>query len=54
MHNIDALVRGRRSVRTFEEPPVGRQELEQLFAFLAETANPYGLPVEFKLLDGTK
>lgn len=54
MHNINALVRGRRSVRTFEERPVSRQELDQLFAFLAETTNPYGLPVEFKLLDGTK
>lgn len=54
MHNIDALVRGRRSVRTFEARPVSRQELDQLFSFLAETTNPYGLPVEFKLLDGTK
>jgi len=54
MHNIDALVRGRRSVRTFEESPISQQELDQLFAFLAETTNPYGLPVEFKLLDGTK
>ena len=54
MHNIDALVRGRRSVRTFEECPVSQKELDQLFAFLAKTTNPYGLPVEFKLLDGTK
>ena len=53
MHNIDALVRGRRSVRIFEESPISQQELDQLFAFLAETTNPYGLPVEFKLLDGT-
>ena len=53
MHNIDTLVRGRRSVRTFEERPVSQQDLDQLCAFLAETANPYGLPVEFKLLDGT-
>ena len=54
MHNIDALVRGRRSVRTYEERPVSQQKLDQLFAFLAETTNPYGLPLEFKLLDGTK
>lgn len=52
MHNIDALVRGRRSVRTFEDRPVSQQDLDQLRIFLAETANPYGLPVEFKLLDG--
>jgi len=54
MHDIDALVRGRRSVRTFEENPVSQQDLEKLFSFLTETTNPYGLPVEFKLLDGTK
>lgn len=54
MHDIDALVRARRSVRTYEERPVGQQDLDRLFTFLAEAANPYGLPVEFKLLDGTK
>ena len=54
MHNIDALVRSRRSVRTFAECPVSQQDLEQLSAFLAKITNPYGLPVEFKLLDGTK
>lgn len=54
MHDIDALVRSRRSVRTFEARPVKRQELDQLFAFLAQTSNPYGLSVEFKLLDRTK
>ena len=54
MHNIDTLVRGRRSVRTFETRPVSQQTLEQLMTFAEGTANPYGLPMEFKLLDGTK
>ena len=54
MHNIDALVRGRRSVRTYDERPVSQQDLERLCAFLADTTNPYGQQVEFKLLDGTK
>lgn len=52
MHNIDALVRARRSVRTFEEKPVSQQDLEKLQAFMAQISNPYGLPVAFKLLDG--
>jgi len=52
MQNIDTLVRARRSVRTFEERAVSQQELDQLFSFLADTSNPYNLPVEFKLLDG--
>ena len=51
MMNIDALVRARRSVRTFEEKPVSQQDLDMLRTFIAEIGNPYGLPVEFKLLD---
>jgi len=54
MDNIDALVRGRRSVRTFEKRAVCQQDLDRLCAFFAECGNPYGLPVDFKLLDGTK
>lgn len=54
MRNITELVRSRRSVRTFEERPISRQHLDQLCVFMAEIPNPYGLPVEFKLLDGTK
>ena len=54
MDHIDALVRGRKSVRTYEARPVNQRELDRLFAFLAETTNPYGLPVEFRLLDGAK
>lgn len=52
MDNIDALVRARRSVRTFEEKPVSQQDLEKLCTFMAKIGNPYGLPVEFRLLDG--
>lgn len=52
MHDIDALVRGRRSVRTFDEKPVSPQDMEKLQAFMAQISNPYGLPVEFRLLDG--
>lgn len=54
MHNIDMLVRGRRSVRTFEERPVSQEDLGKLFSFLGKVHNPYGLSVAFKLLDGTK
>ena len=50
--NIDTLVRGRKSVRTFEERSVSQHDLEQLFDFLSKTTNPYNLSVEFKLLDG--
>ena len=54
MHNIDALVRARRSVRTFEDRPIAREDLDRLCAFFPKAANPYGLPVEFRLLDGSQ
>lgn len=54
MHNIDALVRERRSVRTYDGQAVRPEDLEKLRAFMAEIKNPYGIPVEFKLLDGKK
>ena len=54
MDNIGALVRARRSVRTFEEKPVSQQDLEKLQAFMAQISNPYGLPVAFKWLDAKK
>lgn len=40
MDNIDALVRSRRSVRTFDDKPLSRQDLEKLQAFMAEIATP--------------
>lgn len=51
MTNIDALVRGRRSVRTYDERKLSGEDLEKLCAFMAAVENPYGIPVEFKLLD---
>lgn len=54
MHDIDALVRGRRSVRTFDERPLAQQDLDKLCAFMAAVENPYGLPVEFRLLSAKK
>lgn len=51
MNQIDALVRGRRSVRTYEERAIASQDMEKLLAFMERVDNPYGLSVEFKLLD---
>ena len=53
MNNIDALVRGRRSVRSFDPRPISAQDMEQLRCFMAQVPNPYGLPLEFRLLDGS-
>ena len=54
MDNIAKLVRGRRSVRTYEVRPLSSEDLEKLTSFMRQIENPYGIPVEFKLLDGKK
>lgn len=51
MENIAALVRARRSVRTFDGRDIGPELRETLKSFMADIENPYGIPVEFKLLD---
>ena len=50
MENIKKLVRGRKSVRTFDGREVGAEDMEKLSAFMSKADNPYGIPVEFRLL----
>ena len=54
MDNIAKLVRDRRSVRTYEARPLSSEDLDKLSSFMERIENPYGIPVEFKLLDGKK
>ena len=51
MDNIEKLVRERRSVRTFDGRELTADDKEKLCAFIETVDNPYGLPIEFKLLE---
>lgn len=51
MDNIEKLVRERRSFRTFDGRALTAEDKEKLCAFIETIDNPYGLPVEFKLLE---
>lgn len=51
MNNINELIRNRRSVRTFEEKAVGEETLEMLREFSPKAINPFGVEVDFELLD---
>ena len=51
MEKLTELVRGRRSVRTFDGEALRAEDLEKLSSFMEELKNPYGIPVECKLLD---
>ena len=54
MEHIEQLVRGRRSVRTYDGKELSPNDLERLSSFMKQIENPYDIPVEFKLLDGKK
>ena len=48
------LVRRRRSVRTFDGSALGAYEAEQLMSFARAADNPYGIPIEWKLLSAER
>ena len=49
--SVKELVRARRSVRTFDGRPLSEGDLADLTAFVEGTTNPFGVPVEFRVLD---
>lgn len=51
MEHIAQLVRNRRSVRTFDGREIRREDREKLLSFIEGIDNPYGIPLEFQLLD---
>lgn len=51
MEHIQELVKGRRSVRTFDGREISAEDLERLSSFMSKIDNPYEIPVEFKLLN---
>ena len=50
MDNITKLIKARRSVRTFDGKALDPGKKEALLAALEDIKNPFGIPVEFKLL----
>lgn len=51
MKTLEESVRSRRSVRTYDQRPLTAQDRETLCAFMEQIENPYGLSVEFRLLE---
>ena len=49
--NIEKLVHERRSFRTFDGREVTTEDREKLCRFMETIDNPYGIPVQFKLLE---
>ncbi|MBE6639455.1 MAG: nitroreductase [Ruminococcaceae bacterium] len=51
MENIQELVKSRRSVRTYDGREITAEDKAKLCAFMENTPNPYGINIEFKLMD---
>lgn len=51
MENVKDLIAKRRSVRTYSGKPLQCEDRQKLEESLKDTDNPFGIPVEFKLLD---
>ncbi len=47
-------VRSRRSVRTFDGTPLREKDAEEILGFARNAENPYGIPIEWKLLDAER
>lgn len=52
MSNFEELVKARRSVRTFDERPLSEADRAAITEFIKNIPNPYGVPVEVRLLTG--
>lgn len=51
MEFISQLVHSRKSVRSYDGQPLRESDLKKLSAYIRKIDNPYGIPVEFRLLD---
>lgn len=49
--NTFELIKTRKSVRTFDGRPIDPKHREKLEAYIKNIPHPYGIPVEFVLLD---
>ncbi len=54
MNNIKQHIKARRSVRTYDGRTVGEDIRAQLMTFAESADNPFGIPVQFKLLDAAE
>ena len=52
--NVLEAIRTRRSVRTFDGVPLRPDDAKKIPAFALKVENPYGIPIEWRLLDAEK
>lgn len=51
MSELLEIIKGRKSVRSFDEKPLSTEDRNQLVQYMETVTNPFGIPVNFVLLD---
>ena len=51
MSNLSMIVKGRKSVRTYDENPISDEHRKAIEEYMKSITNPFDIPVEFLLLD---
>ena len=54
MTDIEDIIRKRTSVRTFDGRPLKEEDVEKLREHISSLENPFGVPIEFRILDPKK
>ncbi len=54
MDSLTEIIKGRKSVRTFDGNPISEQHLNAIENYVKSISNPFGVPVEFVLLDAAE
>ena len=49
-----ATIKARKSVRTFTDQRIAPETIAELERFIANDANPFGVPITFRILDREK
>ena len=53
-NSVKDIIRKRRSVRTFDERPINKEDMQKLGEAFKKSDNPFEIPVEFRFLDAKK
>ena len=51
MRDLMNMIKGRKSVRTFDGNTLSDEHMKDIEEYMRDISNPFGIPVEFKLLD---
>lgn len=52
-YSVKEIIKNRKSIRSFDGTPLRQEDQDSFAQYLRELDNPFGVPVEFRLLDAS-